>query len=438
MKKILAIILIILFSTSVFAKAKKVTRRSYKTEEIKTDYYGSKKDADQDIYFSFEFYGLVYGLRGVQGDYIYDASHIRLRPGFTLANSDMKAVFRLEIDQNFGRGIGNQDADPGTDNYAVEIKHAYLETSESMLNGLVLMAGLNSYSFPVVVDNDFALIQASYNFGLVKPVLSLLTIDEYSEVEQTAAGVEQDTDCRAYAADIPIIYRGFGIRTGVMHIVGGGGSPTFSEGRVTNIAVNVTGDVGFALLDASGAYMTGDLNSTTETNSYSFDAELAIKPAKGIRLGGFITFGSGDDGSDASEYNSYFYIMNNLLGSTTSKSGAPDGRLLLFENATVANSLTGMPASVFDYMDDPLGYMSYGGYAEAEIGNFTALAQFGMAFLVEEDANGKNAIGSEIDLKVSYGIAPSTSVFAEGAYIIAADVIEDNAYQAAFGMTTEF
>lgn len=433
MKKIIAMIVLILLSTSLYAK--KVTRRNYKPEEIKTE---TQRENNNEIIFDFEFYGLVYGLRGGQGDYLYDASHIRLRPGFTLANNDMKAVFRLEIDQNFGRGDSTRDADPGTDNYAIEVKHAYFETSESMLNGLVLMAGLNSYSFPVVVDNDFAQIRVSYDFGLVKPVLSLIAIDEFSEIERTETGVEQDSDLRAYAADIPFKYRGFGIRAGAMHIVGGGASPTASDGRVTNFAVNVTGDAGVILLDISGAYMIGDLDATTETKSYAAVGGLTIKPSSGIRLGGFFTFGSGNDGSSATENNSYFYNMNNLFGSTATKSGAPDGRLFLLENATVASSLTGMPASAFDYMDDQLGYMSYGGYAEAEIGDFTALAQFGMAFLVEEDVNGNKAIGSEIDLKASYGIVASTSVFVEGAYIIAADVIEDNAYQAAFGMTTQF
>lgn len=433
MKKFLVLIILILFSTSVYAK--KITRRSYKKENVRQE---ETADSSGDITFSFELYGLVYGLTGAQGDYIYDGSHIRLRPGFTLANSDMKAVFRLEVDQNFGRGDNTRDADPGTDNFAVEVKHAYLETSESMLNGLVLMAGLNSYSFPVVVDNDFALIQASYDFGLIKPVLSLIAIDEYSEVEQTAAGVEQDSDLRIYAADIPFKYGGFSIRPLAMHIVGGGSSATASNGRITLIGANLTGDTSFAILNVAGAYMLGDLQENLGTSAFAVNAELKIKPASKIALAGFFTFGSGNDGSDPSENNAFFYNMNNIFGNISTKTGAPDGRLLLLENATVANSLTGMPASVFDYMDDQLGYMSFGGYAEAELDNFTILAQFGMAFLVEEDINGNNAIGSEIDLKVSYGIVPSTSVFVEGAYIIAADVIEDNAYQAAFGMTTQF
>ena len=130
--------------------------------------------------------------------------------------------------------------------------------------------------------------------------------------------------------------------------------------------------------------------------------------------------------------------MNNLFGSLTAKSGAPDGRLFLFENATVANSLSGQPAADFDVMDSQYGYLSYGLYAGAEIGDFTLLAQFGMALLVEEDTNGERAIGSEIDLKVSYGVVPSTSVFIEGVYVVASDVLEENIYQAAFGMTTEF
>mgnify|MGYP001420486512 CR=1 FL=1 len=429
MKKVLSVLFILLMSASVYAK---------KNTRVNDTKNNDTNRSSGSINFDFELYGLVYGLTGAQGEYMYDGSHIRIRPGFIMSNSDMKAVMRLEVDQNFGRGDTTRDADPGTDNFAIEVKHAYLETQESLLRGLVLMAGLNSYSFPVVFDNDFAMIQASYDLGFCKPLLSLIAIDEFSEVEKTASGVEQDTDLRGYAADIPFRFGGFAIRPMIIHLAGGGGSPTASQGRLTIVGVNLTGDVDFALLKASGAYMLGDLEENLGTSAYAFDVELEIKPSEGISIGGFFTFGSGDDGSDPEKNNAFFYNMNNLFGRITTKTGAPDGRLFLLENATVANSLTGEPASGFDYMDSQLGYMSFGAYAEAGIGDFTALARFGMALLVEEDADGNNAIGSEIDLKVSYGIVESTSVFVEGAYIIAGDVLEENVYQAAFGMTTEF
>lgn len=446
MKKFITVVIILMFSTSVYAK--KTTRRYYKVEEEKreeTRVENNKEDKKennneekQGINFDFELYGLVYGVIGKQGDYLYDGSHIRLRPGFIMANSDMKAVFMLEVDQNFGRGDTIKDADPGTDNFAIEVKHAYLETSKKLLHGLVLQAGLNSYSFPVVVDNDFALLNASYDLGLIKPVLSVLVIEEYSEVEKTATGVEQDSDLRVYAVDIPLKYGGFSIRPLAMHIVGGGSSAAASKGRITLVGCNIIGDVGFAVLNASGAYMLGDLQENVGTSAYAADADLEIKLNKSIKLGGFFTLGSGNDGKDPDENNAFFYNMNNIFGDIGTKTGAPDGRLLLLENATVANSLTGSPAADFDYMDDQLGYMSYGGYIEAAYGNFKALAQFGMAFLIEEDTNSNNAIGSEIDLKVSYGIVPSTSVFIEGACIIASDVLDKNVYQVAFGMTTQF
>jgi hypothetical protein len=447
MKKLLTVILIILFSTSLYAK--KTTRRYYKVKEEKkeetpivekrAEKKEDYKDEKQGISFDFELYGLVYGVLGAQSDYHYDGSHIRLRPGFIMANKDMKAVFMLEIDQNFGRGDTIKDADPGTDNFAIEVKHAYLETSKKLLNGLIIQAGLNSYSFPVVVDNDFAVVNASYDLGIIKPVLSVLVIEEYSEIEETATGVEQDSDLRVYAVDIPLKYGGFSIRPLGMHIVGGGSSAAASKGRITLLACNIIGDVGFAVLNATGAYMLGDLQEGVGTSAYAADADLEIKINKGLKLGGFFTLGSGDDDIlDTDENNAFFYNMNNIFGDIITKTGAPDGRLLLLENATVANSLTGMPASKFDYMDDQLGYMSYGGYIEAAFGNVKALAQFGMAFLIEEDDNGNNAIGSEIDLKLSYGIVASTSVFVEGAYIIASDVLDKNVYQAAFGMTTKF
>ena len=65
-----------------------------------------------------------------------------------------------------------------------------------------------------------------------------------------------------------------------------------------------------------------------------------------------------------------------------------------------------------------------------------------MASTVEDNAAGDNGIGSEIDLKVSYEIAPKSTIFVEYGYFMAGDDMgvgkfstAENASQVAFGMT---
>jgi len=389
--------------------------------------------------FKYSAKAWVYGANGSQSDYEYDYAHVRVRPLFSLGNDNIKIVTQLEIDQHFGKGASDNDyADPGTDNKVVEVKHAYVDAKDVIIPNLSLMGGLNGYKFPLVVDNDYALFKAGYNFGIGQIYLSYIKIEEYELASNTETDTEQDDDATAYAFDLPIKFNGITVRPGVIYIKGGEQSSSFSETKLTNYALNVEGDFGIVAVNATGAYLTGDLNSTVETSAYGFDLGLDIKPAEGIKIGAFFTYGTGNDGSDATEDNSYFYNLNKIFGKTSNKSGAPDGRLFLLENATVTSSAM----NDFDSMDNALGYMSYGLNAQAKLDKLTLFAQFGMASTVEDSATGDSKIGSEIDLKASYEIAPKSTIFVEYGYFMAGDDMgvgkyteAESASQVAFGMT---
>ncbi len=442
MKRFFTLCMALLFAGSAFA------------QEVKQE---EKKGPE----FKYSANAWVYGASGSQSDYEYDYAHVRVRPLFSLGNENIKIVTQLEIDQDFGRSSSSKDyavydstdtatgdyitisddsasADPGTDNKVVEVKHAYIDAKDVIIPNLSLMGGLNGYKFPLVVDNDFALFKAGYNFGMGQINLSYIKIDEYDTASNTETDDELDDDATAYAFDLPIKFNGITVRPGVIYIKGGEQSSTFSETKLTNYALNVSADFGMVTFGATGAYMTGDLNSTKETSAYGFDLGLDIKPVEGVKIGAFFTYGTGNDGSDATEDNSYFYNLNKVFGKTSNKSGAPDGRLFLLENATVTSSAY----NDFDSMDNALGYMSYGINAQANFDKIVLFAQFGMASTVEDNAAGDSGIGSEIDLKASYEIAPKSTIFVEYGYFMAGDDMgvglytkAENASQVAFGMT---
>lgn len=400
--------------------------------------------------FKYSLKGWVYGVSGAQKDYEYDYSHIRFRPLFSAGTDNVKAVVQLEIDQDFGRGTDeNVNADPGTDNKVVEVKHAYLEVKDAIVPGVTLMGGLNGYKFPVVVDNDFALFQAGFDFGMGKAILSYIQIDEYEYAEATAAdpSVKQNKDITAYALDLPIKAGMLTVRPGVIYIKGGNESALAQKASMTNYALNITGDMGVVAFTASGAYMGGTLsdNGTTKVETSAFGADLGVdvKPADGIKLGVFFTYGTGNDGKDAEKDDSYFYNLNKLFGKTSNRTGAPDGRLFLLENASITGVGGHNIDDNFDVMDNQLGWMAYGINAQAKIDKLTLFVQYGIASTVEKNANDKTGIGSELDAKVSYLVGPKTDLFVEGAYFMSSDdmgvgkyTAAENAYQVAWGLIT--
>lgn len=430
MKKFLTICMALLFAGAAFA------------QEVKTE---EKKGPA----FTYGFKGQAFAVTGSQADLAYDYTHVRVRPNFALTNENVKGVVTFEIDQDFGKQATDTGADAGTDNKVVEVKHAYMEAKDVVVPGLTLMAGLNAYLFPMVIDNDYAMMQAGYDFGMGKAIVSFIKIDEYEVIENTAADAKQNKDLDAYALDLPIKLGSIVVRPGVIMVKGGKESATFTETSLMNYAVNVNGDMGMVAFNFSGSYLSGDLNATTETAAYGMDANVDVKPIENVKVGGFFTYGTGNDGTDAEEDNGYFYNMNKIFGANETSatagktsSGATDGRLFLIENG-IGNITRNGGLNYYDVMDNQLGYMSYGLYVEAKFDKLTAFAQFGMASTLEDNAAGDTAIGSEIDLRVDYEIGPKTKVFAQYANFMAGDILVGNGSttdaesgsEIAFGMT---
>ncbi len=418
MKKFLVVLSALLIATGAFAQ--------------------EAKKAD----FNYSFFGIAYGVMGAQDEVEYDYSHIRVRPFFTVGNENVKGVVRLEIDQDYGRNSDSSGAGKGTDNMVVEVKWAYLQVADMLIPNLTATMGLNAYYFPMVVDNDFAMTQLAYDFGMGKAIFTYIKIDELDKDETTATGDTKRDDAQAYAIDLPIKAGSINIRPGFLYITSGAnaalrfdldddGTPdlTASKAKLYNAALNVNGDFGMVGLDLTGAYLWGNVTETTEGKvdvaAYAFDALLTVKPAEGISLGLFATYTSGQD--DGDKFKGYDIIMDTYMG-------ACDGRLFLLEAAGVAADGGYQP---FDVTDTFAGLIVYGVTAEAVFGNVTLLAQYGYAQVADDTTTGDSAIGQEFDLKASYTVAPATTLFVEGGYIKAGDLMDEDAWEVAYGLTTK-
>ena len=436
MKKFLVVLSALLIATGAFAQ--------------------DAKKAD----FNYSFFGIAYGVMGSQDKMEYDYSHIRVKPFFTVGNENVKGVVHLEIDQDYGKtntaadsdfGVKqikqNDGADKGTDNMVVEVKWAYLQVKDFLIPNLTATMGLNAYYFPMVVDNDFAMNQLAYDFGMGKAIFSYIKIDEYKPVEKTA-DVKQNKDAQAYAIDLPIKAGAINVRPGFLYITSGkeakllfyddNADETYdvadhdmelSKAKLYNAALNVNGDFGMVGLDLTGAYLWGNVTKTTagkiDVAAYAFDALLTVKPAEGISLGLFATYTSGKD--DGDKFKGYDIIMETYMG-------ACDGRLFLIEAAGVASNGGYQP---FDQTDTRAGLMVYGVNLEATFGKLALLAQYGYASVADDTYTGDSFFGHEFDLKAAYTVAPATTFFVEGGYIKAGDIIPDDAWEVAYGLTTK-
>ncbi len=429
MKKLLVVLIALLFATGAFAQE-------------------AKKAAE----FKYGFSGISYGVSGTFKDgsdkSSYDYSHIRVRPTFQAGNENVKAVVTLEIDQDFGanptfNGKASQGADAGTDNQVVEVKHAYFEVSNILIPNLTFTTGLQAYYFPLLVDNDFGMMQASYDFGMGKVNLSYIKLIEGEAIEKdaTQSPSNVNTDVQTYAIDAVVKVDAISIKPGFLYTQFGksnlsledGDATTpltkaysFYDGKMYAYGLNVAGDFGMIGFDATYVMTGGKANRSDEdttngsgldiktldqkfaTSAFDVIATIKVEPAK---IGVFYTQYSGDDSSTDNKTKNHVSAMDHEFG-------APDGRLFILDAAGTAANGGWQP---FDDGAENLGLKIYGINCEASFGKLTVLAQYGYVTTAKKYANAagskKNSLGQEIDLKASFEVAPSTALFIEYGYV---------------------
>ncbi len=443
MKKFLVVLMALLFAGSAFAQ-----------------------DAPKGPDFKYNFFGMAYGVSGSQDDLEYDYTHVRVRPMFTLGNENVKGVVRLEIDQDYGKEATAAGADNGTDNMVVEVKWAYMEVNNMLVDNLTFTAGLNAYLIPLVVDNDFAMFNAAYDFGMGKVQLAYIKHQEYDYITKASDGTKTIDDTESYAVQIPVKAGMIKITPAYMYTkVGkdinddmwatlGDASDTatfnsesfYHDGNLSNYAIALNSDFGMVTFDAAFDYSKGKVKKTTEgaavvdyttakydIKTYAFDAIVGVKPAEGIKISLFYTLYSGDDKAD-DEVTSHIATMDTFYS-------APDGRLFLLDQGGISNNGGYNP---FNKGNAALGLNIYGLKADATFGKLGLMAQYAYVTTAKDNAAGDNFLGQEVDLKVSVDVAPATQLFAEYGYIFAGDDNmgldvngkAENAQQFAWGLKT--
>lgn len=454
MKRFFTLCMALLFAGSAFA------------QEVKQE---EKKGPE----FKYSIYGIAYGVSGSQKDYKYDYSHVRVRPYFTLGEENVKLVTRLEIDQDFGakydKAVKNDDsyADNGTDNKVVEVKWAFLEMKDVVLPGLTLMGGLNGWKIPLIVDNDNAMFQATYDFGMGKAILGYVNHEENNYVSKnynstTDTATTNKDDVHSYVFQLPVKVADITITPAAVYTkIGKNGTEIvddtvastdlyrFFDGSITNYAISAVGVMGPLDFTAAFAYAkgkvkidteaAGDLTNTdmedTDIKTMAFDAGVNFKVNDMFKAGLFYTMYSGEKNTDE-DIKGHMALMEKVYG-------APDGRLFILDTAGVQAA---GGHDEFDMGENEQGMNIYGINAEVKVEKAKLFAQYAYVTLNKEVTNGEGKkvknLGQEIDLKLSYNVTSKASLFLEYGYVVAGDDMDfgkydkaENVSQLAWGMT---
>lgn len=416
MKKFLTVCMALLFAGSAFA------------QEVKTE---EKKGPE----FRYSIWANAFAVTEdtAKKDEQKEYSNIRIRPMLSLSNENVSVVTRFEIDQYFGAkysGTGNDVsyADPDGDEKAVEVKWAYLNVKDMLIPGLSMTAGLAPYVYSVGFNNDMPLFNLVYDAGMIKVDLAYVKFAEGNTTDTSAAvaatstsGAEAKDDAQAYAAKLPVNLGDITVTpsvlyfTGEKNVLGTTGTALGYESKLTMPALGVKAKLGDISVDADFQYITGETKNTTtsvktDVAAYAAYLNAGVKVSDGLKVSVFGLYSTGED--DKADKTTSFQ--------TACMDEIEVGPMFIIND----NGLINQVGVSNEYDKATEGLMMFGLSAELKMDKLTALAQAAYAKTSSDKQVTDTALGAEFDLRLSYEVAPKTSLWAEGAYLLAGKYIE--------------
>jgi hypothetical protein len=360
-------------------------------------------------------------------------SNVRVRPTFTLSNENVSAVTRFEIDQYYGAkysASGNDVsyADPDGDEKAVEVKWAYLNVKDMIIPGLSMTAGLAPYVYSVGFNNDMPLFNLVYDAGMVKVDLAYIKFVEGSTTDTSAAvaatstdGVDAEDDAQAYVVKLPVTLGDITITPSVLYFTGETnvtnttGAALGYESTLTMPALGLKSKFGALSLDADLQYISGERENTltgdkTDVAAYAAYVNAGFKASETFKVNLFGLYSTGE-GDKADEVTSF---------QTASMDEVEVGPMFIINDNGYINQV-GVST---EYDKATEGLMMFGLAAEFKMDKLTALAQIAYATTASDKVVEDTDLGIELDLRLSYEVAPKTSLWVEGGYITAGKYIE--------------
>ncbi len=435
MKKLMVVLMGLLFSASAFAQ-----------------------DA-QGPQFKYSVWANAFAVTETTAkkDEYKDYSNIRVRPMFTLTNENVSVVTRLEIDQYFGGNNntktfetdpggddvevdfgknGNSYAGKGTDNYAVEVKNIYIDVKDMFMPGLSMRAGLAGFRYPIMFNEDAAIFNFSFVAGMAKIDLTYGKVWEGSTTEKKADGVDNKDDQQFYSAKAAIKAGDITITPAMLYAVGEEDSAR--EYALMMPALSLGMKQGTLSVNADFVYVTGDYDKANKVDASAYAAFLnvgyKVSDALLVNVFGLYTTGENDKADERTSFKTASTLDKVRVGTM----------FIMNDGGNITQ--VGI-SNEFDEATE--GIMMFGLSASMKMDKLTVLGQIAYATTTSDKVVKDTAIGTELNLRLAYEVAPKTSVWAEGAYLAAGDYVKavqtgaslgknDNPMYYALGVMTSF
>jgi len=358
-------------------------------------------------------------------------SQVRVRPMFTLTNENVSVVTRLEIDQFFGADYTANtnkatNADPDGDEISTKVKWAYISVKDMMMPGLSMTAGLAPYVYSLGFNNDMPMFNLIYDAGMVKVDLAYIKFQENSLKTTDAAltpsvsGVDTEDDAQAYALKLPVKLGDITVTPSVLYYTAeknqrakDASASLNTEETLTMPALGVKAKMGDISFDADFQYIMGEQKATagvkTDVAAYAAYLNAGYKASDSLKINLFGLYSTGED-NKADKITSF---------QSVSKDEIEVGPMFIINDNS--NNTLGITT---EYDKGTEGLMMFGLAAEFKMDKLTALAQIAYAQTSSDKVVKETALGTEIDLRLSYEVAPKTSLWVEGAYLAAGKFIE--------------
>lgn len=411
MKKLMVVLMGLLFSASAFAQDAKGPEFKYSVWA--NAFAITETTAKKDEY--------------------KDYSNIRVRPMFTLTNENVSVVARFEIDQYFGEldSPSKENHTPlGADRVNLETKNIYIDVKDMFMPGLSLRAGVAGYKYPIAFDNDASLFNVKFDAGMAKIDLAYIKAVEGSTIENTSADVEDMDDEQIYAAKVALNLGDITVTPAILYAVGEE-QATSGEYALMMPALSFAMKQGPLSVDADFVYVTGSYDTAdVDVSAYAAYVNVGYKVSDALKVNVFGLYATGqDDSTDVTSFNDATWGDMEV------------GPMFIINDAGRINQV-GI-SNEYDKASE--GLMMFGLSAEFKMDKLTVLGQIAYATTTSDEVTKETAIGTELNLRLAYEVAPKTSVWGEFAYLAAGDYVEaknsgdnDNPMYYALGVMTSF
>lgn len=351
-----------------------------------------------------------------------------------ILNDNLKLVNKFEFDAVWGGQGGDSYGDFGADGVNVEIKNSYADFNLGPINNKLGIQGA-AIGRSIVFDNDFAGYVGTWKLDRMWFRGSWLKANDAgtgykaNQEDYEAVGLEASFSVGDAGSIRPYVFyswsrefQGGDNMSGIQDVLTAGEDDT----DLTWVGVDADFTLGSVGLWGSAGYVGGTINNGVLSNGKDLDISGYVFAVGGdVPLGpasihGQFLYGSGDDDAGDNDLDAYVGLSGSYYWSEIMGYGTFDNQVSAGSPADQMGNLMFFNIGATMKPTDKLsisGDLWWAQLVEDEVGGTT----------FNGSQTGKDDLGVEIDLKLTYQLVPGMNLDIIGAYLFAGDATSDTA-----------